>query len=362
MTDYFEIDFLDVESKKSGDAITLRYCVGGNTYIHVVDGGYQSTGDSIVGHIAEYFDNPAFINHVVLTHSDSDHAGGLRTVLERYRVGTLWMLRPWLYTAELLPRFPQVPSASRLERLLRDAYPNIVALEEIALKRGIPIAEPFQGYAIGAFVVMAPSKTRYLELIARSDCTPESDAKRGAVIQLAELLRKAASYAANLVRAAWGEETFSPEGVSAENEMSVVQYALLLQQKILLTADAGREALEEVIAYAPYVGLPLPGIDRFQVPHHGSRRNLSTEILDRLLGARLGSPLPSGQERFTAIISSAKEDEAHPRKAVIRAMIHRGARTVATEGRSVRTSLNAPMRLNWSTVAPMAYPHEQEEG
>src|SRR5688572_21385905 len=128
MSDYFEIDFLDVESKKSGDAIAMRYGVGGYTYIHVVDGGFQATGDSIVAHLAKYYGTPTNINHVVLTHSDGDHAGGLLTVLERCNVGTLWMHRPWLHSSELLPRFPRVLSAANLERLLREAYPTVVAL------------------------------------------------------------------------------------------------------------------------------------------------------------------------------------------------------------------------------------------
>lgn len=46
MADYFEIDFLGVETKKSGDAIALRYERNGATYIHVVDGGYATTGET----------------------------------------------------------------------------------------------------------------------------------------------------------------------------------------------------------------------------------------------------------------------------------------------------------------------------
>ena len=45
MSDYFEIDFLDVDAKESGDAIPLRYSIGNETRIHVTDGGFQKTGD-----------------------------------------------------------------------------------------------------------------------------------------------------------------------------------------------------------------------------------------------------------------------------------------------------------------------------
>jgi beta-lactamase superfamily II metal-dependent hydrolase len=101
-------------------------------------------------------------------------------------------------------------------------------------------------------------------------------------------------------------------------------------------------------------------IDRFQVPHHGSRRNVSTELLDRWLGERLPTRL-FGQERFEAIISSAKADRTHPRKSVVRALYHRGGNVVATEGRDIQTHVNTPARLNWGPVQPLDYPEEQEE-
>ncbi|WP_130231223.1 MULTISPECIES: hypothetical protein [unclassified Bradyrhizobium] len=68
--------------------------------------------------------------------------------------------------------------------------------------------------------------------------------------------------------------------------MSVVQYANLNECKILLTGDTGRSGLQEVIDCAPLAGLMLPGIDRFQVPHHGGRHNVTTELLDAILGQR----------------------------------------------------------------------------
>ena len=110
MSDFFEIDFLDIESPKSGDAIPLRYQLNGITYIHVVDGGFQACGEKIVKHIRTYYGNPKYIDHVVVTHPDQDHTGGLITVLEEFTVGELWMLRPWMYAEELISRFAQFTS------------------------------------------------------------------------------------------------------------------------------------------------------------------------------------------------------------------------------------------------------------
>lgn len=95
MTDFYEIDFWDVESDKSGDAISMRYSIGGKIYVHVVDGGYQSTGESLVQNIQKYYGGVKKIDHVVATHNDGDHAGGLRPILENFEIGTLWLLRPW---------------------------------------------------------------------------------------------------------------------------------------------------------------------------------------------------------------------------------------------------------------------------
>jgi len=363
LSDFFEIDFLDVESDKSGDAIALRYEVGGQTRIHVVDGGFQDTGESLVAHVRKYYGAPKRIDHVVASHPDGDHAGGLRKVLEEFEIGALWMLRPWLYAGELVKRFEDFVSVENLKKRLKEIYPNIAALEEIALAKNIPIYEPFQGAAIGAFRVLAPTKVRYLDLVVASENTPKAvaEAQKTAGAVLAALLERAAAKVVAFVKAAWGAEAFSPDETSAENEMSVIQFALLSGKRILLTADAGRGALGEAADYAPAIGLTLPGIDRFQVPHHGSRRNVSTELLDRWLGPRLPEQPAKGQELFSALISSAKKDEDHPRKAVVRAMIHRGGSVATTEGKTVRTSVNAPPRDGWVALTPLPYPEEQEE-
>lgn len=363
MSNYFEIDLLDVESTKSGDAITIRYAVNGETTIHVVDGGFQDTGDKVIKHINNHYGNPQYIHHVVVTHPDGDHAGGLRKVLEEFEVGELWMLRPWLYADEIIDRFSRFTSVDNLKKRLKDIYSNIAALEEIAEQRGIHIREPFQGAKIGAFTALAPTRERYLDLVVESERTPEATNEEKAVAEnsLKAFYEVSKSKVIAFLKAAWGEENFSEEETSAENEMSVVQYANLHGHRILLTGDAGRAGLAEAADYAPFAGLALPGIDRFQVPHHGSRRNVSTEILDRWLGQQLAEVPKEGSETFTALISAAKADKNHPRKAVIRAMIHRGAKVVSTEGIDVRSGHNAPAREGWGPAKPLQYPEEQEE-
>lgn len=362
VADFFEVDFLDVETSKSGDAITVRYEIGGVQKVHVIDAGYQATGPGLVKHIRDYYGGDR-VDHLVVTHCDGDHTGGVLHVLENLQVESLWMLRPWLYADELLHRFT-TQTTEGLRRRLRSIYSSLVEIEKKAIELGIPINDPFQGVKIGEFTVLAPSRDRYLELIVASDKTPETVEESEATVAdraywiFAEAMKKAI----NFIASAWNEEVFSTEDTSAENEMSVVQAATLCNKKIVLTGDAGREALAEAANYAPFAGLILPGVDRIQIPHHGSRRNVSTELLDQWLGGRLPQKVASGQEAFTAIVSSAKADTKHPRKAVVRAFIHRGAKVIATESRSIQTSGGAvPARDGWTAVEGETYPDSQEE-
>lgn len=357
MTDFFEIDFLDVESKNSGDAVPLRYSINGDQRIHITDGGFQATGEKLVTHINKYYGNPSYIDSVLVTHPDGDHAGGLRKLFEEYEIGELWMLRPWLYADELIDRFSRFTSVENLAKRLREIYPNIAALEDLAIESGTEIKEPFQGQIIGEIHVLAPSKIRYLDLVVESEKTPEATKEEQA--SLMEAMGVAVRKAIKFIRSAWGEEVFPEEDTSPENNMSVIQYANLCGKRVLLTGDAGRAAMNEAADYAPYVGLALPGIDRIQVPHHGSRHNVSTEVLDRWLGERLGQQPSEGF--FTAIVSASREDGDHPRKSVVRAFIHRGAKVITTEGSDKRTGHNAPEREGWVAVEPMPYPEDQED-
>ncbi|AXP01495.1 competence protein ComEC [Pseudomonas fluorescens] len=351
---HIEIDFIGVETAKSGDAITIRYEKDGVAGVHVVDGGYIDTGAQVIEQLRQFYGTTR-IENVVLTHPDLDHANGLRAVLEECDVGTLWLNRPWLYASELIDRFATYTSVDALERKLRSVYSASAALEEIAIRKGIPIQSPFQGSTIGIFQVLAPSKARYLDLIVESDKTPEAETSIAA--ESFEAVVKAFRAVANLVKSAWGDEYFPSSGTSTENEMSVVQYAQVNGKSIVLTGDAGREALTEAAAYAPYAGLSLPGIDMFQVPHHGGRHNVSTELLDSWLGTRHDVP---GAYTWAALCSSAKADEDHPRKSVMRAMMHRGGNFAATEGQNIAW-MEGISREGWGPVPQTPYPEEQED-
>lgn len=352
--EFYEFDFLEAGEKKSGDAIALRYGNEHGQIVHVVDGGYATCDDGqrLIDLINKHYAPVSKINNVVLTHPDTDHASGLKTLVEQCRIDTLWMNRPWLYVDELLPRFEYKYTRDGLIQRLKKDFPHTAELEEIATRKGIPIQEALQGAHIGVFTVLAPSRAHYLNLVVESEKTPE----------IGQVIQQIPQQIIKSIKGLWGEEHLkgNVDGTSRQNEMSIVQYANIADTKILLTGDAGVETLEEAHKYATTIGIPLPGINFFQAPHHGGRRNLSPEILDKWLGPKL--PTKYLQATFQVVVSANKNDSDHPRRAVIRALMHRGGFIQTTKGRGhMCWPKNKPLREGWSTSPSEEYPDETEE-
>ena len=96
-----EIEFLAVgEGSKAGDAIVVRYGEIDAYSLMLIDGGHAETGEVIVNHLKNHFGPNPVLEHVVLTHSDADHASGSRTVLQKIRVKNFWLHVPWLLAEE----------------------------------------------------------------------------------------------------------------------------------------------------------------------------------------------------------------------------------------------------------------------
>src|SRR5262249_22183261 len=105
----YEIRFFPVGTgERSGDAIVARF---GNLFgqrneqtIVVIDGGYADDGKAIVEYIKKTF-NTSYVDLLVSTHPDADHAAGLAVVLEELRVNALWMHLPWNHCDDISKMF-----------------------------------------------------------------------------------------------------------------------------------------------------------------------------------------------------------------------------------------------------------------
>ncbi|WP_426436043.1 hypothetical protein [Bradyrhizobium genosp. P] len=322
----YEIDFLRA-GDSNGDAIILRWGVTKDSpfSINIVDGGFADTGDQIIDHVERYYARPANIANVTLSHADNDHAAGLIQVLEhpRFTISTLWMNRPWDYVDEVIGSFHGAYTRDGLIKRMREMHPYLVEMEEIALRRGIAIRAPLQGAVIGPFTVLAPSRARYVQLIPDLDKTPPSYAADGAK-GFGGILRRIADVAEKVLeRIDFETLDNNPPATSASNETSVVQWALIDGKHILLTADAGPEGLAEAAEYAEKTSLLIQP-DLVQIPHHGSRRNVTPAVLNRWLGT-----YPAA-DRGYAVASIGKNADIYPRRKVANAFTRRGYKIHAT--------------------------------
>lgn len=330
----FEVDFLPV-GDSYGDALVIRYGEdNGGYYLHVIDGGCTDTTDTIIKHINTYYPG-YYINHMVVTHADNDHVCGLIGVLKQFDVKHLWMNRPWLYANEILQHFHGNFTMQGLIDDMKERHPYLVELEALATAKGTQIHEVFQGTAIGSFTVLAPSRQRYIDLIPDFDKTPTSY-KVEDETQKTGLFKSLVEAAKKWLEEEWDVETLADNPqppTSASNESCVVQYATLKEgRSVLLTADVGPVGLNEAADYAATLGLARPSF--VQIPHHGSRHNVTPYVLDRWLGPRKAK----GTEVGTAYCSIGANKTEYPRGQVKNAFIRRGYKVYVNRSKMISHS------------------------
>ena len=352
----YEISFMPVgKESQSGDAIALRT---GNLHggreeqtVILIDGGFQDTGEEVVKEILNFF-GTNIIDVVVSTHPDQDHIGGLATVLEKLDVRALLMHQPW----EFLPQ-SQLP----------DAVESTVALCKKAKERGIRIlGQPFAdecAYNIigGHMRVVGPSRDYYMKLLPEFDDDGKPAGMRQGIMNKATAI---VDEVKSWIYEARDKDSIGNDGeTSATNNSSVMLEVTVDGRRLLFTGDAGIPALAEAAAFMKY-----PRGNNFaviQIPHHGSRHNVGTEILNQIVGD-IGS---QQNPQITAVVSCALKGESqkHPNKRVLNAFTRRGVECYKTQGKDIEwngfvTGHNAPPRnLRYAHPCPFYEKVEQEE-
>jgi beta-lactamase superfamily II metal-dependent hydrolase len=344
----YEVDFLPI-GDGNGDAICVRYGNDQTGYwLHVVDGGFTDTSDTIISHIETHYQKGHKIAHMVLSHADNDHACGLIGVLNHFEVnGAIWMNRPWRFAQQVLSAYPGY-TVDRLVKEMRDKHSYLVEIENIAAGRGIQVNDVFQGADIGPFKVLAPHRDRYIRTIPNFEKTPE--AKRPFVSAAKTFLGEAVEAVAKWANEEWHIETLSNDPdppTSDHNESSLVQLGQIEGRKVLLTGDVGPVGLNEAADYAQTLGLLAPP-NFVQVPHHGSRRNVTPAVLDRWLGPIKAKDTKTG----SAFVSVGKTKDDYPRGQEQNAFERRGYPVHATR-KGVKTHFHGrELRSGWVNSTP----------
>lgn len=328
----YQIDYMAVgEGERSGDAIALRF---GNLNgprseqtVIIIDGGFKESGESLVEHIKTHYGTDV-VDTVILTHPDCDHASGLTVVLEKLTVRQLAMHRPWEHAADIKDSFQNgMISVLGLEKKLEESLQYASDIEALAIKKGIPVVEPFQGDSGfgNAVHILGPSQEYYESLLPHiiSPSAPTTTEKVLRTIQdflHIDLLDD------------------DEDSTSAANNTSTITLLQIEGHKILFTGDAGKTALNHAVDYAESQGIDLKDLHIIHAPHHGSKRNLSSKLLKRVHANH-------------ACISAAKESPKHPSKRITNAFHKHGTVVHVTRGQSLMYNKDAP-RLGWTDVLP----------
>jgi beta-lactamase superfamily II metal-dependent hydrolase len=307
MFDGLEVDVLSV-----GDADCLLVSVW-NGYLSqriLVDGGNGGDAPAIRSFLKQR--SISYLDAIVSTHFHNDHAAGLVKIVEdrSISIGSAYVQIPQnhlqMSRVERAIKMAGVSGAAQLvEKTLQMSRDLLSALRA----RGLTPIEPFTGVHAGPLTIVGPSQAYYQDLVQQFE---DVDALR-AIDQgnLTDAIESAIDDA--MVKTgilSEGTLLDNPQ-TSPENNASVMMGTVFKSNKFLFTSDAGVPALKLGIA-----AYDLSGCYWIQVPHHGSRRNITSELIEHF------SP------RIACV--SASGSKKHPRRAVVSAFKKAGAVVYST--------------------------------
>ena len=336
MFDGLEIDLL---SLGNADCILATQWHGCQAVRVLIDGGRKSDYDVIRTFLRAL--NITYIDHLVSTHPHDDHIAGLVELVEDRTLmfGHAWVHMPRFHVDmgavdRALTKTAALREARRIRESLRMSSDLLVALG----RRSIVVDEPFAGGRIGFFTICGPSIAFYEELLSFfANAEAIDDVERRTVEQeTADIKLNRLTLMSALCK--MSESLSDNPRTSPENESSVILGTTYNYHKYILTADAGSRGLTHAIAT-----YDLSNCNWMQLPHHGSRRNLTPSLINYF--------------RPTYAYVSACGDSKHPRRAVVNALKNVGSQVFSTHYPNAHHLRHfhgsVPIRLDYGSAFPL---------
>lgn len=332
-----EIDILPASKETKGaDAILLRFgefnYTGrpNNQTIVLIDGGYADASKLIINHIKNVY-NSYKIDCVICTHPDADHIDGLIELLktDNLTIDNLCVHNPWKHAYAVSRKIKDNRSTTNSVRnRLDDGLSALDDLLALADENKIKTHEPFAGFKIYDIItVLGPSENYYCELLPQYPGMHEERTlcSDGDVVEV--------EYNKNN-----GHFHESPI-TTAKNDSSMVLYLNYNGYSVLFSGDAGVEGLSKAINYAKGNNIAIAGPNFFQIPHHGSIKNINPAILSEI------SPK-------AAFVSAPPKSNKHPSRHIMNFLsVHKGIKVYHVSTNSIRLNYGAPQRPGWDSPA-----------
>lgn len=262
------------------DAIVIRHYIEKDRvekpYIIVIDAGNSDDGKKVAKHLQDNFGNK-HIDLAICTHPDSDHKDGFFELLddEAVTIDEFWLTDPAQFlTVDDIQRYRNNENAKHAVRAIwnKSTNPSRNLIEELLCKcTKVYSVNAGDSHSCLPITVVAPDKLFYSEIV--KDMVAKQGVKTYEESDTTPYDENAAVDEA-MAKSVMDECTDdSPTNASS----IVLLYVPEEGKKYLFAGDTTQESLQMAIdTYG------LRNIDFLKVPHHGSKHNMTTPIIDTL--------------------------------------------------------------------------------
>lgn len=300
-----EIDILPASSeKKGGDSILMRIFNSRTQKVILIDGGYKENAARIKNHLQEYY-NTNTIDIAIITHPDQDHISGFNALLDDNTVivNTTYIHDPWNHTDHM---FTRTEDKRRTKKSLGNAFDETLSiLLDTLNKSDAKNVEPLAPHTVKGtnLHIIGPTRDFYRNTLFKFPGMEGAESSGPSNIYDEELT----TYNDSI------DHFLDNPKTSPKNNSSVI--TLLHDDEgtpvALFTGDAGVDAINQALDTAERQKLSYKGVFLFQIPHHGSIKNISKELIDRI------SPK-------NTYISAPPNKIEHPSSLLINYLVNRG--------------------------------------
>lgn len=269
----------EYEALKVGDAdaILIRHYINNEQFIILIDAGNAGDTSIIKKHLHDYYGS-YYIDLAICTHPDSDHKDGFFDLLQddKITINTFWLTDPAQYLdVNDIQRYKNKENATKAVRKIwqKSTNPNL-NLIDLALDKCKEVISVTDGvrHPILPISIVGPSDKYYGEvvklMVADYGIKTYEDSSKEAYDDTFKIDEK------DIKSIIDNDEDSSPYNASS----LIILYEPEDGKRLLFAGDANTTSLQMMLNKYKW----LRDVDFLKVPHHGSRRNLNTSIIEAL--------------------------------------------------------------------------------
>lgn len=299
-----EIDILPASSEsKGGDCALIRIGTfdyrskNNNQIVILIDAGYKENAERIKEYLYEHY-NTKTIDLAIITHPDTDHISGFKQLLDDncINIRRTFIHDPWLHAKGIFNRTQDGRrTVNSIENSFEDTLKTLSnVLDRIENKN----TEPFgiiklQG--VNAYI-LGPTKDYYEKLLYQFPGM-EGNSSGGPSDIYSDRL---SDYDPSI-----NHFLDDPQTSPKNNSSAIILFHDDNNVPIaLFTGDAGVDAINKALDIADKHNIKYKNVNLFQIPHHGSIKNISKALIERISPKR-------------AYVSAPPEKTEHPSRLLI---------------------------------------------